>query len=83
MAYTLVRDDISHDTIEALEQLLESAKCGQLIGLVFGAMMKRRRYIVNSAGDARSDPTFALGMCSVLASELRAMINHEAGPPTL
>ena len=83
MAYTLVRDAVSHDTIEALEQLLASAKSGQATGLVFGVMMKRRRYIVNSAGDARSDPTFALGMCSVLASELRAMINNEAGPPTM
>lgn len=83
MPYALVRDEISHDTIEALEQLLASAKNGQAVGLVFGVMMKRRRYIVNSAGDARSDPTFALGMCSVLASELRSMINNDAGPPTM
>lgn len=83
MPYQLIRDDVSHDTIEALEQLLASARQGQAIGLIFGVMMKRRRYIVNSAGEARNDPTFALGMCSVLGSELRLMINQDAGPATV
>lgn len=82
MAYQLARDAISHDTVEALEDLLASAKTGELVGIVFGVMLKRRRYMVNSAGEARRDPTFALGMCQMMSAEMRALVTAESGPVT-
>lgn len=82
MAYQLVRDEISQDTVEALEELLRSAKNGQLVGIIFGVMMKHRRYMVNSAGEARRDPTFALGMCHMLTSEMIALVHDDSGPMT-
>ena len=82
MPYTLAHDAISHDTVEALEELLASAKKGHVVGIVFGVMMKRRRCMVNSAGEARRDPTFSLGMCQMLSAELRALVHDDAGPVT-
>lgn len=80
--YSLVRDNVSHDTIEAMEQLLQSARQGQTTGIIFGIMLKRRRYFVNCAGDARRDPTFARGMCNALDDELRQLVQQMAGPAT-
>ncbi|HWH83210.1 MAG TPA: hypothetical protein VNU71_13345 [Burkholderiaceae bacterium] len=82
MPYTLVPDDVSHDTVTALEQLLESARQGQTIGIIFGVMMKRRRFAVNCAGEARRDPSFARGMCCALDDELSTLVHQHAGPPT-
>lgn len=82
MPYTLVPDDVSHDTVAALEQLLASAKKGQTIGIIFGVMMKRRRYLVNCAGEARRDPSFARGMCCALDDELMGLVHQHSGPPT-
>lgn len=74
MAYTLVHDAVSHDMVEALEQLLEAAREGQAIGMVFGVMLKRSRYIVDSAGEARKNPTLARGICLAIDDELRDMV---------
>ena len=82
MQYQLVRDPVSTDTVEALEQLLDGAKKGQVIGIAFGVLMKRRRYFVNTAGEARRDPTFTRGMLLALDDELRRMVHAAAGPET-
>lgn len=82
MAYTLIRDTVSRDTVEALEQLLEAARQGQVIGLAFGAMLKERRYLVNCAGEACGDPTTARGIIHALDDELAAMINAAADSDT-
>ena len=73
--YTLIPDAVSHETIEALQQLLEQAKQGELVGLAFVALMKRRRYIVNTAGECRNDPTLTRGMVMALDDELHVMIH--------
>lgn len=78
MAYTLMRDTISKDTVEALEQLLEAARAGLIVGLAFGAMLKRKRYLVNCAGEACRDPTTARGMVCALDDELREMVHSRA-----
>lgn len=46
----LVPDNISHDVVEALEELLRGAKAGQITGLAFAATMRRQRYMANLAG---------------------------------
>lgn len=69
--YHLVPDDISGDTVTALEQLLADARDGKLIGLAFGAMYKRKRCIVNTAGECRHSPIFATGMAVELLLHCR------------
>ena len=78
----LVHDHISHDTVEALEQLLEAARAGAIRRLIFGAILQRRRYLVNIAGDVARDPTFARGVCGAIEDELRNMIHQKAGSDT-
>ena len=68
--FTLVNEIISHDTIEALEFLLQEARSGELIGLAYGAMLKRRACIVDTAGEAYKNPLFALGVVSLLADDV-------------
>lgn len=58
------------DVIKALEYLLKEARDGQLIGIAYGAMFRRRHYIVSTAGEGRRNPLFALGVVHVLADEL-------------
>lgn len=68
--FTLIPDNFSHDTSEALEQLLALARNGDLIGIAFAGMMRRRKYFVNVAGEAFRNPTFARGCVCALDDEL-------------
>lgn len=68
--FRLVPDTLSTDTAEALAQLLDLAKRGELIGVAFAGMLKQRRYFVNTAGEAHRNPTFARGCVSALDDEL-------------
>jgi len=68
--YSLVADTISKDTVECLEQLLDEARRGRIIGMAYVAMLKRREYIVNTAGEAHRNPTFARGMLAALDDQL-------------
>ncbi|WP_124704091.1 hypothetical protein [Sulfuriferula multivorans] len=73
----LVKDRESQDTIDALEYLLQEAKRGELIGLVYGGMLKGRSCIVDSTGVAYQDPLFALGVASLLTDELAQRARNE------
>lgn len=68
--FHLVGDAISDDVVEALEELLAQAKRGQVIGLAYAAMYKRRHYVVNTAGECRKNPTFTRGMVRALDDRL-------------
>jgi hypothetical protein len=68
--FILVPDTISHDTVECLEALLVQAKRGQVIGLAYAAMLRKRAYIVNAAGEAHRNPTFGRGCVQALDDEL-------------
>lgn len=72
--YILIPDNVSHDTVECLEQLLEHARAGEVIGIAFAAMLKRRGYIVNTAGEAHRNPTWARGMVCGLDDQLSGRI---------
>lgn len=74
--FRLVPDNISHDTIEALQELLASARAGELIGIAFAAMLKRRGYIVDSAGEAYRNPTFSRGMIGALDDHFRSRVGR-------
>lgn len=75
MPYKLVRDDLSHDTIEALTVLLEGARTGEITGIAFACTMRRMRYFTNVAGVCYTNPTFARGMVCSLSDELAALIH--------
>lgn len=68
--FTLVTKTISHDTIEALNVMLEQAKRGELIGVAFAAMYNEGGYFVDAAGEAYRSPTFARGMIRALDDKL-------------
>ena len=70
--FRLVSDDLSFDTVEALEELLVQAKSGELIGMVFAAMYKgkTKQFIVNATGEAYRNPTFSRGMVAALDDAL-------------
>lgn len=68
--FRLLEDSLSRDTVEALEQLLDGARKGEVIGIAFAAMLKRRVYITNVAGEAYRNPTFCRGMVGALADSL-------------
>lgn len=74
----LIPDSLPTDTIECLQQMLEQAKAGELIGVAFVAIIKRRGYIANFAGEVSRNPTFARGMLRTLDDQLGQRIggNH-------
>lgn len=68
--FSVVREPVSHDAVEALEFLLHEAKRGELIGIAYGAIMKRRSCIVDTAGEAYRNPLFALGVVCMLSDDI-------------
>lgn len=75
--FTLAPESVSHDSVEALKALLDDAKKGELIGITFAAMYKKRSYMVNAAGEAHRNPTFSLGMVKVLSDYLMQQVNSK------
>lgn len=82
MPYQLITQPISKDTVEACEQLLESARAGQIIGLGMVIMLKRRRYLVDTCGEADRDPTFARGALLALDDCLRDKVHGRSDSDT-
>lgn len=76
MPYRLVPDNISHDTVEALETLLGLAKQGEITGIAFVCTLPRSRYITDIAGHCYRHPTLARGMTMSLGDQLAALV-HE------
>lgn len=68
--FGLAQDTISHDTVEALETLLDKARRGDVIGIAYSVMNKKRSYLVDSAGELHRNPTFAIGTVVVLLYRL-------------
>lgn len=72
--FVLIADEVSNDTVKALETLLANARRGEVIGIAFAAMLKGRAYIVNTAGEAHRNPTFSRGMLAALSDRLSLRI---------
>lgn len=68
--FQLIHLHPSDDVVEALEYLLGEARSGRLIGLAYGAILKRRAFFVDAAGEADRNPMFGVGIANVLACEL-------------
>jgi hypothetical protein len=67
----------SHDTIACLEHLLEEARRGEIIGLAFAALCKRRKFVLDTAGEAHRNPTFARGMVAALDDAIGMRMREE------
>lgn len=67
---TVVESTVSQDTVQYLEELLAMARAGEVIGVAYVAMLKRRKYIANTAGEAHRNPTFTRGMLRALDDDL-------------
>jgi hypothetical protein len=72
--FVLVEDVVSTDTVECLRTLLQFAESGEVIGVAYAAMLKKRGYIVNTAGEAHRSPTYSRGMMLALDDKLAARI---------
>ena len=68
--FEIVRLHPSDDLVETLEYLLHEARAGRMIGLAYGAVLKRRAFFVDAAGEAQRNPVFGVGIANVLACEL-------------
>lgn len=82
MPYQLVPDDLSKDTVEALEALLEGARNGDITGIAFACTLKKMRYITNVAGVCYRHPTFARGMVAALSDELATLVHRRDAAET-
>lgn len=60
----------SQDTVACLRDLLARAERGEVIGVAYAAMHKRRKYTVHACGEAARNPTFARGMVGALSDDL-------------
>lgn len=74
--FRLVPDGISTNTVEALSQLLELARSGEIIGIAFTCMLKQRKFFVNTAGEAHRNPLFARALVAVLDDSLSNKIHR-------
>lgn len=72
--FILVQDTVSNDTVACLEALLKEARKGQLIGIAYAGMLKKRGYIVNTAGECHRNATFARGMVAALDDQLSTRV---------
>lgn len=72
--FRLVHQDLSHETVQALEHLLREAQRGRIIGVAFVAMTKRREYLADTTGEAFRNPTFARGMLASLDDHLAELV---------
>lgn len=82
MPYQLVKDTVSRDTLEALEQLLLGAREGHITGIAFAVTLKNRRYITNVAGACYRDATATRGMIRALDDDLSIIIQGRAETET-
>lgn len=78
----LLNEETPRDVVDALEQLLAGAKEGQVVGLAFAALLKRRRFITAAAGECHRDPTYTRGIIAALDDELSHLVQHRADHTT-
>jgi len=71
--FALVKAGSSDDTVACLRKLLKEAESGEIVGVVYAAMLRRREYVINVCGEAHRSPTFSRGMVAALDDHLADM----------
>lgn len=69
----LVEPKICKDTIEALEEALQKARRGELVGIALIAMHSKDLYYVDIAGLMKRCPTLGRGMTRTLDDRLASL----------
>ena len=73
-----VKARISHDVVDALEQLLIGARSGDITGIAFACALPGMRHFTDVAGTFYTNPTFARGAVDFLSDELAALAHGQA-----
>lgn len=68
--------------IEAVDQISQGVKDGNVVGIAFVLVMRRRRFMVNCAGVAAQNPSDTRGMVCALDDELMRMVQGRADAAT-
>jgi len=74
--YTLITETGSSDTVQCLERLLDESRAGQVIGIAYAVILRRRNYRVNVCGEAHRSPTFTRGVIAALDDELSTRVRN-------
>lgn len=75
-------DQISRDTLQAAEQIIDGISTGVVVGIAFVLVLKGGKYIVNCAGAAARNPSATRGMVCALDDELMRMVQGVADANT-
>lgn len=78
----LVHDEVSRDVREAVKQITIAVEEGHVLGIAFVLVLKRKRFMVNTAGAAAENPTETRGMLCALDDELQRMVQGRADSAT-
>lgn len=81
--FKLVRNKLSHDSIESAKKLVADTESGECIGFAVTAMYKKGSYTINTTGEAHNSPTFAIGMVVMLLYQLIKNVISRQGKQTL
>lgn len=74
--FSLLESEGSTDVVECLRELLAKAEEGDIIGIAVAAMLKRRGYVCQTAGEAHRSPTYARGMILALDDQLALRVKE-------
>lgn len=72
--FTVVPPAVSEETVSALEDLLEQARNGRVIGIAWICLQAGSDYEVDVAGEARAVPIHVRGLLGVLDDQLAKII---------
>ncbi len=68
--YRLISDELSQDTIECLERLLQEARDGRLIGIAFAGILKHQKYVHHACGEVKRQRILTRGILRELDDSL-------------
>jgi hypothetical protein len=68
--FALAGEHPSTDTVAVLVELLDLARSGQLIGVAYVGMFKRRHLQTGTTGEASRSPVFTVGAVRVLEESI-------------
>lgn len=65
-----IKQRANQETVEALEEMLQMAKRGEVTGMIFAIQFPSKKYTIGSSGFYREDPLAALGVVGRLFSAI-------------
>jgi hypothetical protein len=68
--FTLAPGHISDDVVESLEFLLEQARRGDVFGIAYVVQLKRRKFIMDTAGESQRNPLYTVSLLHLLMAQL-------------